>query len=459
MAIQILMPALSPTMTEGKLSKWLVKEGDEVASGDVVAEIETDKATMELEVADEGKVGKLLIEEGVEGIAVNKPIAILMEEGEDASALDAAVKSAASAEAATPPAEAPPAPTPEPAPAAAAAAPAAPAPASPAPAPQAPAAAAPAMADGRVFSSPLARRMAEQAGLDLALLSGSGPHGRIVKSDVEAAVAAGTGVAAPAAAPAAAAPVAAPAPVPAEIVAPYTEVPNSSMRKVIARRLSESKRTIPHFYLTVDCEIDRLLELRKELNAKSPEGEGAYKISVNDFVVRAVALAMRQIPASNATWTDEAVLRYDTVDVSVAVATPSGLITPVVRNADGKGLAQISGEVKELAAKARDGKLVPEDYQGGGFTITNMGMMGIKSFSAIINPPQSCILAVGAGGAAARGQGRRAGRGHGDDLHALGRSPLGRRGRRRRVHHRLQAHDRGSPDHAPLVSRSRDSIH
>ena len=388
MAIQILMPALSPTMTEGKLAKWLVKEGDEVSSGDVVAEIETDKATMELEVADEGKVGKLLIEEGVEGIAVNKPIAILMEEGEDASALDAAVKSASSAEPPPPAAEAP-APAPEPAPAAAAPA---------APAPQA--SAVPVPADGRVFSSPLARRMAEQAGLDLARLSGSGPHGRIVKRDIESAIAAGTGVAAPAApmaAPAAAAPVAAPAPIPAEIVAPYTEVPNSSMRKVIARRLGESKRTIPHFYLTVDCEIDRLLELRKELHAKSPEGEGAYKISVNDFVVRAVALAMRQIPASNATWTDEAVLRYDTVDVSVAVATPSGLITPVVRNADAKGLAQISGEVKELAAKARDGKLMPEDYQGGGFTITNMGMMGIKSFSAIINPPQSCILAVGAG--------------------------------------------------------------
>ncbi len=386
MAIQILMPALSPTMTEGKLAKWLVKEGDEVSSGDVVAEIETDKATMELEVADEGKVGKLLIDEGAEGIAVNKPIAILMEEGEDASALDAAVKSASSAEPPPPAAEAP-AKAPEPAPAAAPAAAASPAPA-------------PAKADGRVFASPLARRMAEQAGLDLALLGGSGPHGRIVKRDIEAAIAAGTGVAAPAApmaAPAASAPVAAPAPIPAEIVAPYTEVPNSSMRKVIARRLSESKRTIPHFYLTVDCEIDRLLELRKELNAKSPEGEGAYKISVNDFVVRAVALAMRQIPASNATWTDDAVLRYDTVDVSVAVATPSGLITPVVRDADAKGLAQISGEVKELAVKARDGKLMPEDYQGGGFTITNMGMMGIKSFSAIINPPQSCILAIGAG--------------------------------------------------------------
>jgi pyruvate dehydrogenase E2 component (dihydrolipoamide acetyltransferase) len=236
--------------------------------------------------------------------------------------------------------------------------------------------------------------MAEQAGLSLAQVKGSGPQGRIVKADVEKALAGGVPAAAPAKA-AAPAP-AAPAPAP-QITAPVTSVPNSSMRKVIARRLSESKQTIPHFYLTVDCEIDRLLDLRKQLNAKSPEGAGAYKLSVNDFVVRAVALALRQVPAANATWTDQAVLRYDEVDVSVAVATPSGLITPVVRKADTKGLVQISSEMKDFAQRARDGKLVPEDYQGGGFTISNMGMMGIKSFSAIINPPQSCILAVGAG--------------------------------------------------------------
>jgi pyruvate dehydrogenase E2 component (dihydrolipoamide acetyltransferase) len=379
MAIQILMPALSPTMTDGKLAKWHKKEGDAVVSGDVIAEIETDKATMEMEAVDEGTLGKILVAEGSEGVAVNTPIAVLLEEGEDASALKAA---AAPAKAAAP-------------------APAAGKPAAPAPAPQAvpqakPASApAPATAGGdRLFASPLAKRMAEQAGLNLSQVKGSGPQGRIVKADIEKALAGGVPAAPAAAAPQATQAV--PAPMPA-ITAPVTAVPNSTMRKVIAQRLSESKRTIPHFYLTVDCEIDNLLALRKQLNAKAPEGAGAYKLSVNDFVVRAVALALRQVPAANATWTDQAVLRYDTVDVSVAVATPGGLITPVVRNADRKGLVQISAEVKDFATRARDGKLVPEDYQGGGFTISNMGMMGIKSFSAIINPPQSCILAVGAG--------------------------------------------------------------
>lgn len=376
MAIQILMPALSPTMTDGKLAKWLKKEGESVESGDVIAEIETDKATMEMEAVDEGTIGKILVPEGTEGVAVNAPIAVLLEEGDDASAID----TVASAAPAAPPAETP---KPEAKPASAPAAQSA-----PAPAPQAaPAAAA---SGGRVFASPLAKRMAEQAGLDLAQVQGSGPNGRIVKADIEKALASG----APAAAPAQAA---APSAPPPEITAPVTEVPNSSMRKVIAQRLSESKRTIPHFYLSVDCELDNLLALRKQLNDKAPEGEGAYKISVNDFIVRAVALALRQVPAANATWTDEAVLLYDTVDVSVAVATPNGLITPVVRNADAKGLVQISGEMKDYAVRARDGKLMPEDYQGGGFTISNMGMMGIKEFSAIINPPQSCILAVGAG--------------------------------------------------------------
>jgi len=376
MAIQILMPALSPTMTDGKLAKWLKKEGDEVASGDILAEIETDKATMEMEAVDEGTLGKILVPEGTEGVAVNEPIAVLLEEGEDASAIETAAAPAKSPEMpAAPAAEKPVAPATE--------KPAAP-----------PAKSQPAPAGDRVFASPLARRMAEQAGLDLKRIKGSGPQGRIVKADIEKAVAEGV----PAAAPRAASPAApAPAQAAAQITAPHTEVPNSSMRKVIAKRLTESKQTIPHFYLTVDCEIDTLLDLRKQLNAKSPEGEGAYKLSVNDFVVRAVALALRQVPAANATWTDQAVLRYDTVDVSVAVATPNGLITPVVRNADNKGLIQISREMKDYGQRARDGKLVPEDYQGGGFTISNMGMMGIKSFSAIINPPQSCILAVGAG--------------------------------------------------------------
>ena len=403
MPVQILMPALSPTMTDGKLSKWLKAEGDAVESGDIIAEIETDKATMEYEAADEGVIGKILVPEGTEGVAVNAPIAILLEEGEDASAIDAAATNA-------------------PAPAA----PAAPAPA-PAPSTSATPLAArmaeqagldpaqiPASGPGgrvvkadveaalgggaatpsgnRVFASPLAKRLAQQGGLDIAQISGSGPRGRIVKADVEAALAA------PAPAPApASAPVAAPAAAAPEVFAPVTEVPNSMMRKVIAQRLSESKRTIPHFYLSVDCEIDSLLTLRKELNAKSPEGDGAYRISVNDFVVRAVALALRKVPAANATWTDEAVLLYDTVDVSVAVATPNGLITPVVREADNKGLNAISAEMKDFGGRAREGKLMPEDYQGGGFTISNMGMMGIKEFSAIINPPQSCILAVGAG--------------------------------------------------------------
>lgn len=383
MAIQILMPALSPTMTDGKLAKWLKNEGDTVSSGDVIAEIETDKATMEMEAVDEGTIGKILVPEGSEGVAVNAPIAILLEEGEDASAIEKAEAPAKPA-APAPAADKPTAPAPE-KPAAPQAQPAAPT-AKPQSAP----------AGDRIFASPLARRMAEQAGLNLAEIKGSGPQGRIVKADVEKALAGGKPAAAPAEA--ASQPAAAPAPaaVP-EITAPYTEVPNSSMRKVIARRLTESKQTIPHFYLTVDCEIDRLLDLRKQLNAKSPEGEGAYKLSVNDFVVRAVALALRQVPAANATWTDKAVLRYDTVDVSVAVAAPNGLITPVVRNADNKGLIQISREMKDFGQRARDGKLMPEDYQGGGFTISNMGMMGIKSFSAIINPPQSCILAVGAG--------------------------------------------------------------
>jgi len=368
MPIQILMPALSPTMTEGKLTKWLKKEGDSVSSGDVIAEIETDKATMEVEAADEGTLGRILVAEGSEGVPVNQPIALLLEEGEDASALDAAATAGP-----PPPQEAVAPPQPEAPPPAAAPTPAVPPPA------------APAGRGNRVFASPLARRMAAQANLDLSRISGSGPHGRIVKADVEAAVASGV-----AAAPA---PAAVPAPAP---TAGYREVPHSTMRKVIAERLAASKRDIPHFYLTVDCNLDALLALRQQLNDKAPEGEGAYKLSVNDFVVRAVALALRAYPEANVSWTDEAMRLFETVDVCVAVATPNGLITPVVRNADHKGLAAISGEVRELAVRARDGKLMPEDYQGGGFTISSLGMYGITEFSAIINPPQACLLAVGA---------------------------------------------------------------
>jgi pyruvate dehydrogenase E2 component (dihydrolipoamide acetyltransferase) len=402
MTIQVLMPALSPTMTEGKLAKWLKREGDAVASGDVIAEIETDKATMEVEAVDEGVLGRILVAEGTDAVAVNAPIALLLEEGEDSAALDAAATASpqrASAEA-----------TPHGAPALTANSAATAG--TPAPAPTAPAQPAPSPADARhdgqrVIASPLARRLAVAGGVDLTRLSGSGPHGRIVKRDVEAALR--EAQAAPRAAPpetpvappvqpppgiaAAAAPTAA---VPAEPTAPYDEVPHSTMRKVIARRLSESKRDIPHYYLTIDCNLDALLDLRAQLNARSPEGDGAYKLSVNDFIIRAVALALRAYPDANSAWTDDALRLFKTVDIAVAVATPNGLITPVVRNADAKGLAAIAAEVRDFAARARAGKLKPEDYQGGTFTVSNLGMYGIREFSAIINPPQSCLLAVGA---------------------------------------------------------------
>ncbi|WP_207478786.1 pyruvate dehydrogenase complex dihydrolipoamide acetyltransferase [Arenibaculum pallidiluteum] len=401
MPIEILMPALSPTMTEGNLAKWHKKEGDEVKAGDVIAEIETDKATMEVEAVDEGRLGRILVAEGSQGVAVNTPIALLLEEGEDASAAASKPAPAPAAQpAASPaPAPAPAAPSPQPA--------AAPAQASAqAPAPK-PAAAVP-KAGERVIASPLARRMAEQAGLDLAALSGSGPGGRIVKADIEAAVAGGGArkpAATPAPAPAAAAPAAAPAPTPAKPAGSdtrdfvtklgmrFTEVPNSGIRKTIARRLSEAKQTVPHFYLTIDCELDRLLKVRSELNARSDE----YKLSVNDFVIRASAIALKKVPAANAAWTDDAILMFEDADVSVAVATPTGLITPIIKQAHAKGLAQISNEMKDLAKRARDGKLKPEEYQGGTFSVSNLGMYGVRDFGAIINPPQACILAVGAG--------------------------------------------------------------
>ena len=383
MPINVLMPALSPTMTEGKLARWLKKEGDAVKSGQVLCEIETDKATMEVEAVDEGTLGKILVAAGTEGVKVNAPIAVILEEGE----------SAASAAA--------PAPASAPAPAVAAA----PAPAA---APSARPVAAPVADAGRVFASPLARRMAEQAGLDISAIQGSGPNGRIVKADIDAARAGGQAARKPAAPAAAAAPSAAPAsaaPAPAAVsaaslaaIGPHKLVPLSSMRRVIARRLTESKQQVPHFYLTVDCVIDRLLAGRAALNAKSPEkGPGAFKLSVNDFVIKAVAVALRQVPAANASYSDDGILMWDDVDVSVAVAIPGGLITPIIRNADAKGLAQISNEMKDLAARAKDGKLKPEEFQGGGFSISNLGMFGIKEFGAVINPPQGAILAVGAG--------------------------------------------------------------
>ena len=383
MPIEILMPALSPTMTEGKLAKWLKKEGDSVVSGDVVAEIETDKATMEVEAVDEGVLGRILVAEGTEGVAVNAPIAILLVDGETASD----IKVASTAKATSKPAAAP-----------ATIAPVVSTPAAPSRAMAAPTVA----SSGRLFVSPLAKRMAEQAGLDLSGVQGSGPGGRIVKSDVEAAIRGGVRPAAAmaAAAPLAAAPAIASAPMP--VVKPaagigYREQPHTSMRKVIAQRLSEAKRNIPHFYLSMDCRIDALLKLRKDLNARAPEGKGGYKLSVNDFIVRAAALAMRQVPAVNASWSEQAILLYDDIDIAVAVATPGGLITPIVRQADNKGLAQIANEIKDLATRARDGKLAPHEFQGGSFTISNLGMYGVTNFSAIINPPQSVILAVGAG--------------------------------------------------------------
>ncbi|MBU0723523.1 MAG: pyruvate dehydrogenase complex dihydrolipoamide acetyltransferase [Alphaproteobacteria bacterium] len=385
MPIKVLMPALSPTMTEGTLAKWLKKEGDTVASGDVIAEIETDKATMEVESADEGVLGKIIVPDGTEGVQVNAIIGWLLEEGEDASAIDAG-GAAPAPKKEEPKAEAPKEqPKPEAAKPAAAAAPAA------------------TTEDkgDRVFASPLARRMAEQAGLDLSALSGSGPNGRIVKADIEAAMSKGSGKAAAAPAPqAAAASGGAPATLPQSQpdvpgLPSYTEVPNSMIRKVIAKRLMESKLTAPHFYLTIDCEIDKLLAVRKELNEKA--GDSGYKLSVNDLVIRASALALKKVPAANATWTDAAIRIYDQVDISVAVAIDEGLITPVIRDAGSKGLIEISTEMKDLAKRARERKLKPEEFQGGTFSISNLGMFGIKDFAAVINPPQGAILAVGAG--------------------------------------------------------------
>jgi pyruvate dehydrogenase E2 component (dihydrolipoamide acetyltransferase) len=374
MPIEILMPALSPTMTEGKLGKWLVKEGDTVKAGDIMAEIETDKATMEFEAVDEGRIGKILVPEGTEGVAVNTPIAVLLEEGESAGDVKAA-----------------PAPQPTAKPAAAApAVPTAPAkPATPAAVP-APAAAPAAKAGERIFASPLARRIAQQNNIDLKAVAGSGPHGRIVKADVEKAPKGAAAPAAKAAAPVASGPGARQL---ADLLKmPYRLEPLSGMRKTIARRLTESKQTVPHFYLTIDTEIDDLLSLRKRLNDKTDA-----KISVNDFVIRAVALALKKVPEANASYDESGMMYYEHADISVAVATPNGLITPIIKQAEQKGLTQIASEMKDLATRARDGKLKPDEYQGGTFSISNLGMFGVKQFEAVINPPQGCILAIGMG--------------------------------------------------------------
>jgi len=395
MSINITMPALSPTMEEGKLAKWHVKEGDSVSSGDVIAEIETDKATMEVEAVDEGKIGKIVVPEGTENVKVNAVIAVILTEGETA----ADVKTPA------PAAAAPAAKAPEPAKAEAPAAAPAPA-ATPAPAPAKPAAA-PAANGARVFASPLAKRLAKEAGIELSAIAGSGPHGRVVRSDVEAAKSGKAplkAAPAPAAAAASGGTALAGGMSKAQVMALYPEgsydiVPNDGMRKVVAARLTEAKQTIPHFYLSLDCRIDALLEAREQINAAAPlkDGKPTYKLSVNDFVMKAWAAALMKVPTANATWAGDSILYHKHADVAVAVAVPGGLFTPVVKACDTKSLRQISDEVKDLAGRARSKKLMPQEYQGGTSSVSNLGMYGIKNFQAVINPPHGTILAVGVG--------------------------------------------------------------
>jgi pyruvate dehydrogenase E2 component (dihydrolipoamide acetyltransferase) len=427
MPVNVLMPALSPTMEKGNLSKWLKKEGDTVKSGDVIAEIETDKATMEVEAVDEGVLAKIVVPAGTADVPVNDVIALIAGDGEDPKSV-----------AAGPVAAAPGAKSPQnasdmvtaaapPAAAAAASAPQAQEAAgkpsaqsagsftAAAPTPAAAAAPAPSAAPGaRVFASPLAKRIAREAGVSLEGVRGSGPHGRIVERDVRAAIAGGAAKPSAAPAPAIAAPAAKPASAPAPLATgmadeavkklfepgTYEEVPHDTMRKVIARRLLEAKQTIPHFYLTVDCQLDALLALREQINAAAPkdkDGKPAYKVSVNDFVIKALALALVRVPEANVTWTEAAMLKHKHADIGVAVSIPGGLITPVVRKADTKTLSVISNEMKDYAARAKARKLKPEEYQGGTSAVSNLGMFGIKDFSAVINPPHSSILAVGAG--------------------------------------------------------------
>lgn len=376
MPTEILMPALSPTMEEGTLAKWLVKEGDVVASGDIMAEIETDKATMEFEAVDEGTIGKILIEEGSEGVKVNTPIAVLLEDGESADDISSApAATPAAAEAPAPAADPPPAATPAPA--------------------------APQSSDGsRIFASPLARRIAANNGVDLATVNGSGPHGRIVKADVEGLSASAAAPAKAAPAPAAAAPVVASGPAAEAVMAmyegrAYEEISLNGMRKTIAARLTEAKQSIPHFYLRRDIELDALLAFRGQLN-KQLESRGV-KLSVNDFIIKACALALQTVPDANAVWAGDRMLKLTPSDVAVAVAIEGGLFTPVLKDAEMKSLSALSAEMKDLAARARDRKLAPHEYQGGSFAISNLGMFGIDNFDAVINPPHGAILAVGAG--------------------------------------------------------------
>jgi len=375
MPTNILMPALSPTMTEGKIAKWIKNEGETVKAGDVVAEIETDKATMEVEAVDEGKIAKILVSAGTEGVNVNTPIAVLLEEGEtDADLSEFMANDNRSPESVKDEPLSVGAP-------------------SVGSVPTTQITTTQMSYNTRIFASPLAKRIAASRGLDLTQVKGTGPKGRIVKSDVDKAHSGTTMVTGGIAQrPQALAPNARQL---ADMLGmAYITEPNSKMRSIIASRLLESKQTVPHFYLTVECRIDALLSARKRVNE---EAEGEYKLSVNDFVIKACALALKKIPQANAAWTDEAILKYSHADISVAVATPTGLITPIVKEAENKSLAFISNEIKDLAKRARDGKLAPHEFQGGTFSVSNLGMYGITEFSAIINPPQACILAVGAG--------------------------------------------------------------
>ena len=406
MPTQILMPALSPTMEKGNLAKWLKKEGDTVKSGDVIAEIETDKATMEYEAVDEGTIAKILVPEGTQDVPVNSPIAVLAGEGED-------VKAAAAGAGAAPKPQGPQAEAKK--------TPAATAPQQqqaaqkPMPRPEEPAAVQEKAgvskdegrgiaAGGRVFASPLARRFAKEAGIDLSRVQGSGPHGRVIARDVDAAKS-GKGLRAPAAPAAASAPAVTPAMSDQQVLALYEEgsyelIPHDSMRRTIAQRLTAAAQSMPVFYLTVDCDIGKLTAVREEINALAPndkDGTPAYKVSVNDFVIKALALALQRVPEANVSWTESAILRHKHSDVGVAVALPFGLITPIIRQAELKSLSAISNEMRELSARARAKKLKPHEYQGGTTSVSNLGMYGIKDFTAVINPPQSSILAVGTG--------------------------------------------------------------
>ncbi|MDP1700186.1 MAG: pyruvate dehydrogenase complex dihydrolipoamide acetyltransferase [Aestuariivirga sp.] len=372
MPVNILMPALSPTMEKGKLAKWLKKEGDKVKSGDVLAEIETDKATMEVEAIDEGTLGKILVAEGTDDVLVNAPIAIILGEGEKLGDLPKAAPTPAAKPAAAPAAAA----TPTAAP-------------SSAPKPK---------ADGsRIFASPLAKRIAKQKGIDLAALKGSGPHGRVVLKDVENAKPGAAQAAKSAGMPQGMSDEAV-----LKLFEPgsYDLVPHDGMRKTIARRLTESKQTVPHFYVSVDCVLENLLPLRERLNLQAPkdkDGKPAWKVSVNDFIIKAMAMALIKVPDANVSWTENAMVKHHHADVGVAVSIPGGLITPVVRKAESKGLTQISMEMKDYAARARARRLKPEEYTGGSTSVSNLGMMNIKNFAAIVNPPQATILAVGTG--------------------------------------------------------------